>query len=51
MLQMSSYGMLRDIFVMNLKTIQLKKKLGDFLDILCAQHWFLRFRRGMKVGI
>ena len=46
---MSSNGMLRDIFVMTLKTIQLKKKLGDFLDLLCAQHWCLRFRRGIKV--
>ena len=44
---MSSNGMLRDIFVMTLKTIQLKKKLGDFLDLLCAQHWCLRFRNGI----
>ena len=30
MLQMSSYGMLRDIFVMTLKTIQQKKTVRDF---------------------
>ena len=31
------------------KDYSAKKNCERFLDILCAQHWCLRFRRGMKV--